>query len=642
MNTAAAETWRRNSGAISRRPRRWAALLVAAVLRVGPAAGSVPADSGATRPPPAPAAGRPSVLVLYPDDRMLPANRLFDESFQSTLGADSSFSVECVSEFLDERRFPASHQERMRGLLQQKFAAAPPQAIVAFAQPSLEFCRRYRAELFPEVPVVFALLGNAPQLDAELGPRVTGVRSSVDAPATLRLALQLHPRTRHVFVVGSPEAKDDLSSLVIPQRTLDAQLHHLPNDPVRPLLDELTRLPEASIVIDLSGFNVPAVRPPPPGLTAAMARITRAPLYGCQDPGAAHGLVGAVVTPIRAVGAETAVLVLQVLSRAEPAALPPVRTLAAAPIFDWRGLHRSGIRARQLPPGSIVEFKPPTVWQQYSTLVITSSALFLLQSGLIVALVLQSRRRRRAERDALRRREELAHMTRVATLGELTASLAHEINQPLAAILANVRAAQRLMAAGPVDGEEIREILADIAADDQRAGEVIRRMRSLLRKSESDVTLLDVNDLVVEVAGLVRSEMILQNVSLDLALSPARHLVHGDRVQLQQVLLNLMMNALDAMKTAAGSNRRVQVRTGADDARVLRVWVEDGGAGVPADKLDQVFEPFVTTKPHGMGLGLAICRSIIQAHGGKIGFANNPERGATFWFTLPTAEETRA
>jgi C4-dicarboxylate-specific signal transduction histidine kinase len=286
-------------------------------------------------------------------------------------------------------------------------------------------------------------------------------------------------------------------------------------------------------------------------------------------------------------------------------------------------------------PGSLLSF-----WRQHLTLAIVIGSVFLLQSGLIIALVVQNRRRRWAEREARQRREELSHMTRVATMGELTASLAHEINQPLAAILSNAQAAQRLLALEEKDWEEIREILADIAADDLRAGEVIRRMRTLLRKGESYPTVLDMNDLVAEVLGLVRGEMILHNVSLSLELSPELLLVHGDRVQLQQVLLNLVVNALDAMKETSGRSRKLIVRTQAA-GRSSEISVQDSGAGVPIDKLEQVFEPFVTTKPHGLGLGLSICRSIIQAHGGHIGFRNDPNRGAIFWFTLPTGEDLK-
>jgi two-component system sensor kinase FixL len=197
------------------------------------------------------------------------------------------------------------------------------------------------------------------------------------------------------------------------------------------------------------------------------------------------------------------------------------------------------------------------------------------------------------------------------------------------------------MAAGAVDAQEIRDIVADIVADDQRAGEVIGRMRALLRKTESSAALLDVNDIVAEVAGLVRGEMILQNVALILDLSPEPRFVRGDRIQLQQVLLNLVVNALDAMKDRSTGSRRVVVHTTAAKGGDVHVAVDDFGAGVPAEKLDQIFEPFVTTKPHGMGLGLAICRSIIQRHGGRIGTTNNAGGGATFWFSLPLAGEVK-
>ena len=283
---------------------------------------------------------------------------------------------------------------------------------------------------------------------------------------------------------------------------------------------------------------------------------------------------------------------------------------------------------------------PLSFWQQHLTLAVLIGGVFLLQSGLIIALVVQNRRRRWAEREARQRREELSHMTRVATMGELTASLAHEINQPLAAILSNAQAAQRLLALEEKDWGEIGEILADIAADDLRAGEVIRRMRTLLRKGESYPTVLDMNDLVAEVLGLVRGEMILHNISLSLELSSDPLLTHGDRIQLQQVLLNLVVNALDAMKETSGRSRKLVVRTKAI-GRSGELSVQDSGAGVPADKLQSVFEPFVTTKPHGLGLGLSICRSIIQAHGGHIGCRNDPNRGAIFWFTLPSGEDLK-
>jgi signal transduction histidine kinase len=644
---AAASRAARRSFSIARRARLVGLLfLLLVVLRPGAPVCGANSETSSAAAPPGVTGPPPSVLVLYPDNRLLPANVLFDDSFRQRLGSATAEPIDCFSEFLDELYFPEHHQERMRDFLGAKYSERPPDVIVAFAPPSLEFCLRHRARLFRDVPLVFAALGTSVRdLPSESEPRVTGVQSEFDGPATLRLALRLHPRTRQVYVVEDSAAHDSTGLLAV-QRAfqgsdLQPTFHRLANQPLQ-LLEALARLPENSLVLDLSMFGIRAeTTVPPREMAQRLARASRAPIYAAYDPYVGSGYVGAVTTPMTAIGRETAQLVVQVLARRGAGELPAVRTLAATPVFDWRELRRWGIRARQLPAGSIVQFQPPSLWQQHSVFMITVSALFLLQSGLILALVLQSRRRRRAEREAQRRRQELAHMTRVATMGELTASLAHEINQPLTAILSNAQAGQRLLAAGGADVEMIKEILADIAADDQRAGEVIRRMRALLRKGESDPTILDVNDIVTEVVGLIHGEMILQNVTLGLDLSPQPRLVHGDRIQLQQVLLNLMMNALDAMRDTSGSARRMTVHTAATNGRAVEVSVEDSGAGVPADKLEGIFEPFVTTKSHGMGLGLAICRSIIQAHGGRIGSKSNAGGGATFWFTLPAATEAK-
>jgi signal transduction histidine kinase len=588
------------------------------------------------------------VLVLYSGHALLPANTIFDTSFRGSLGADSSGSVESCSEYLDEIRFPAGLPEREVRSLQAKYAVRPPDVIVAVAPPSLDFCLRQHDQLFPAVPIVFAALGPELASTPEMAPRITGVRSSFDGPATLRLALRLHPRTSQVFIIADPAGADSTTKAmgwpVIPDADFHTTFHRLTGLTLPDLMDRLRTLPDNSLVIDLSMFGTNNGNPNPPQLVAErMAAASRAPIYAAFDPFVGYGFVGAVTTPMDEIGREAAALVGEILAHPNAAALPPVKTLRATPIFDWRQLRRWGIRQKQLPAERIVRFEPPSFWRQHFVLVMSVAGLILLETGLILALVVQSRRRRFAEREAQRRREELAHMTRVATMGELTASLAHEINQPLAAILSNAQAALRLLAAGEAPtSEEMREILADIAADDQRAGEVIRRMRALLRKGESNPMTLDVNDVVHDVVGLVRGEMLLQNVSLGQELALDLPLVHGDRIQLQQALLNLMVNALDAMKDRTGGARRVVVRTAVVDGRSVSVSVEDSGVGVPADKIGQIFEPFVTTKSHGMGLGLAICRSIIQAHGGQLGGRSNPDRGATFWFTLPASEEVRS
>ena len=224
--------------------------------------------------------------------------------------------------------------------------------------------------------------------------------------------------------------------------------------------------------------------------------------------------------------------------------------------------------------------------------------------------------RKQAEEKAQRQHEELAHLSRVTTVSELSGSLAHELNQPLAIILTNAQAAQRLLAQQPPDLAEAREILADIVSEDQRAGEVIRRLRSLLKHGETSLQPLTVNDLVEEVLQLSRNSLIGHGITVHRSLAPNVPQVQGDHIQLQQVLLNLILNACDAMAANPPAGRHLTVATAHRDGAV-RISVSDTGCGLPPDA-ERIFEPFYTTKKHGLGLGLSICRSIVTAHKGRL------------------------
>ena len=256
-----------------------------------------------------------------------------------------------------------------------------------------------------------------------------------------------------------------------------------------------------------------------------------------------------------------------------------------------------------------------------------------LEGGAIVSHT-EITERRRAEMEAQRSRQELAHFTRVSTMGALAASLAHELNQPLTGILTNAQAARRFLGASPPVLGELDDILSDIVEDDRRASDVIQRLRELLRKGEPKLSSLDLNVLIRDVVRLLGSDAIIRNVSIALELAPGLPVVSGDRVQLQQVILNLLVNAMDAVAEVSAADRRVTVRT-RSETQGIQVSVEDLGTGLRDDAADKVFEPFYTTKPTGMGMGLTISKSIVEAHGGLIWALNNRMRGATFHVTLP-------
>ena len=247
--------------------------------------------------------------------------------------------------------------------------------------------------------------------------------------------------------------------------------------------------------------------------------------------------------------------------------------------------------------------------------------------------------RRKSEIEVQQLRSDLSHVTRVSTMGELTASLAHELNQPLTAILANAQAAQDILESKPASLDPIREILADIVEDDTRAGEVIHRLRGLLRKDPLEFAALDVNEMVAEVARLVSSDAVYRGVSVRLELGERLPPVRGDRVQLQQVILNLILNGLDAVRESITGDRALVLQTAGDGRAAVRVAVRDSGTGLVEADAEQIFEAFYTTKSAGLGMGLAISRSIVEAHGGRLTATNNQSGGATFSFTVPVAEQ---
>ncbi|MBP0593019.1 PAS domain S-box protein [Paraburkholderia sp. LEh10] len=239
-----------------------------------------------------------------------------------------------------------------------------------------------------------------------------------------------------------------------------------------------------------------------------------------------------------------------------------------------------------------------------------------------------------------RNRRELAHLTRVSTMGELAASLAHELNQPLTAILSNGQAAQRFMDREPIDLAEVRDILKDIVDDSGRASEVIRRMRAFVKKEEQQqLASLDVGGLLRDVALLVHSDAVARGIHVSHVIDDGLPPVRGDRVQLQQVLLNLLLNAFDAVSECGASDRVVALFAQPDRKGMVRIAVRDRGPGLTPDKLECIFKPFITSKPQGLGLGLSISRSIVQMHGGRLWAETNAEQGMTFYVALPASRD---
>ena len=263
------------------------------------------------------------------------------------------------------------------------------------------------------------------------------------------------------------------------------------------------------------------------------------------------------------------------------------------------------------------------------------------QANRVMGVVLDITQEKRAQLEAQQRQQELTHLARVATLGELSGAIAHEVNQPLTAILGNAEAARLILAQPDADMTEVHEILEDIVADGKRAGEVVQRLRTMFRKADTALEPLDLNEVVAEVLELAHSELVERNVNVAAQLSPELPPVRGDRVQLKQILLNIIVNTYNTINDNQPAERSLTIATDHDVGGIVQVSVADRGIGIEPALLERLFEPFVTTKAKGLGLGLSICRSIVTAHRGRLWAANNPDRGATFWVALPATEGAR-
>jgi signal transduction histidine kinase len=269
-------------------------------------------------------------------------------------------------------------------------------------------------------------------------------------------------------------------------------------------------------------------------------------------------------------------------------------------------------------------------------ILLVATGLFA-QAITIVALLVERRQHRRAEAEIERQRAELAHVTRVSTMGQLTSALTHELNQPLGAILRNAEAAELFLQNNPPNLDEIRAILTDIRRDDKRAGNVIDRMRALYKRRSVVSSSLDLRELVEDTIALTRAEAAAKHIKLTLQMPPQLPEVQGDRVQLQQVLLNLILNGMDAMSAVPRSRRSLTIRVQETGNKNMQIEVSDLGTGITPEAASRVFEPFFTTKPNGMGMGLAISQNIIEAHGGDIWVESKVGEGTTFKFILPPA-----
>ncbi|WP_028347543.1 sensor histidine kinase [Bradyrhizobium murdochi] len=525
-------------------------------------------------------------------------------------------------------------------------AKRPPDLIVCVGAPAANFVQRQRDRLFPATPLVITAIEQRRVNFARLGENDTVVSVSHDFSASFANILRVLPGTKKIIIVigTSPNERFWLEEVRKEMPPFENRVEFSWTDkiPFEEFLRSASALPQHTVLFwGLMNVDAAGVVHEGDSALKRLHAVANAPIFSYDDGFFGDELVGGPMHSVAGGSRRTADVAVRILGgeKAGDIRLPPTRYAAAK--FDWRQMQRWGISESSLPPDSQVYFREPSVWETYRWQVAMVCLVVLLQAVLISVLLYERRRRRFAEVEARRRMSELAHVNRYSMAGELTASIAHELNQPLGSILVNTETAALMLERTSLDKEELKEILSDIRRDDQRAGEVIKRLRSLLMRGPFEAKEIDVNEVVAEALDLVSGLTHARDVTVE-SILPAEPLrVLGDRIQLQQVLLNLIINAADAMEHLDKLRRRMVVRT-AQDRSFAEIEIVDNGPGILAANLSEVFEPLFTTKPNGMGMGLSIARTIVEAHDGQISAENRAGQGAAFRIRLPLAPSAGA
>jgi PAS domain S-box-containing protein len=710
----------------------------------------------------------PRVLILFSNDRLLPANQEVEKGLRRAFeNGEKTSSVDLFAEFLDAVRFPGPEQSAaMEEFLRGRHRDTPPVAWIALGPQALDFLMQRRDSLFPGTPIVFGAL-HTRQVSALTDRRgLAGRPMDWSITPLMEQLPEIRAGVRKILLVSGAADFDrvrheEALAQAEPFRgRYEIETSH--GEPLDDLLDRVARLPKDTLVIYLSYFQTPDGRTLLPRSVAGwLAEKSSVPVLCLYETYVGTGVLGGAMIPFEEEGRAIGAIARRVVEGESAEAigiLPPGKPRW---IIDDRAMVRHDWNKHNLPPASEIRFRKLSLWEAHRTAVLIGAVVLLLQSALIIGLLAVRARQRRAEsekqlsearfskvfsaspvsislirqadgrivdanpawerltgmsrtealgkthlelgfafeepgeqqfleqlasgkplrdfeqrlripngssrllsvsaelanlhgepcyismakditdiQEAEEARQKLQQASRLGMLGELTASIAHEVNQPLGAILSNTDAATMLMDRPDPPLDEIREILSDIRRDDMRASEVIRQVRSMVARGETDRVPLDPGELARGVAAMIRHDCRARSISLTCDVAENLPEICGEKVRIEQVLLNLLLNAMDALKDAAPDERNIRLAVATTQDGLVDISVTDSGAGIPPDLMARIFESFFTTKSEGMGLGLALSRSIAEAHGGSLLARNAPGGGACFHLILPTSHDS--
>jgi signal transduction histidine kinase len=578
------------------------------------------------------------VVLMRGWDSLYPINLTREKALRETLADGAPRLVEFFPEEIDPLRFPGAIEADIVALLQRKYADTPIDLVIASGSDSLEFAARHRDSIWPNAAIVFnGVFEGSPW---RRPPHTAGVTTGLDVEGTVALGRALVPSMRRIYVV-SGSSTYDREILVIAMQKLarvepPVEIHYLTGLTRGQASARVSALEPGDIVLyltmlrdadgQLSGPNAPALM--------QIASSSSVPVLSTIQTHYGRGVIGGSSPNYDLHGRAAGEIARRILQGVDPDTIDVKAVPAARCEVDWYALQRWHVEEANLPAACTLANRPPDAWRTHLWQITIAAGIIVVQGALLFVLLVQGRRRRLAEARLQARTADLAQESRISMIGALTANLAHEINQPIGAILSNAEAAQIMLEQGTLTPEKLREILNDIRADDLRASEVIRTLRSLFARSQWRPTTIETNAEVAEALRHVEFEAARRQVKLMPNYGSHMPRVLGDSVQLQQVVINLVVNAIEAVAHLAGIRREVRIETSADSSGVA-IAVTDEGPGLSPEDADRLFESTFTTKRESMGFGLSIVRSIVEMHRGRVWFEPNVPRGAVFRVWLP-------
>ena len=562
----------------------------------------------------------------------------YAKDIRAELKRQSPWPLDIIENSLVTARFSDENPEApFVEYLSALFANRPLDVIVSIGAPAADFVQRHRRRLFPTTPMVLTAVDQRRVQYSNLTGNDVAVAVNINYLSAFENILQVLPDTKDVIVVVGTSPIEKFWKEAIGKQaeplTNRIKLSWTDELPFEELLKQASALPPHTaifwelMIVDAAGVvhegNLPLER---------LHAVANAPIFSYDESFFGNGIVGGPLLIVADTSRLTATVAVRILNGEKAGDIKVSPVEFSAPRFDWGQMQRWGISEKNLPPGSEILFRDPTVWEQYRAHILAVTAAILIQAALIFWLLYEHWRRQRAEILARNTMSELSHVNRMATAGQLSASIAHEVNQPLAGIVANAQAALRWLEKANV--EEVREGLKRIVSDGHRASDIITNLRAMFKSDVQEKALVDINKLVLSVLALVRIDLQKHEIKLQTQLDDRIPQVLGNQVQLQQVISNLVMNAIESM--GSSQTRALRIKTELSQSNTVHVSIEDTGTGIKSSDVAQLFKPMFTTKARGMGMGLSICQSIIENHDGRIWVSPGATGGSIFQFELPT------